>query len=198
MKHALALEPHENVRRLLARYQRSIAACNRAVTFLVDGDRTLTKGDTSRSFFERAGGNPAAVKARFERDGYCFQSFRFHAEAHLELGRLAFERWAPVVARETRLYPGAVDFLGSASIRGRVILVTAGIPAIWRNVLALHQLDQIEVIGGIDHDDPLVFGSEEKASSLVRSRGWHSASLAWVIPKSMPRCSKLLTMPSWC
>lgn len=162
MRHILPLEPRENARRLLERCKRLIHDCTRKPAFLVDGDRTLTSGDTSRTFLERAGGDPAAIKASFERHGYCFESFRFHAEMHLALGRDAFRHFAPLVARQTLLYPGAVDFLCHASARGRVIVVTAGIPAIWREILALHRLDEIEVIGGIDHETPLVLGVEEK------------------------------------
>ena len=73
-------------------------ACRGRPVFLVDGDRTLTPDDTSRVFLKRAGLDPLVIKERFERDGYCFEAFRFHAEVHVSLGEDIFVRLAPEVS----------------------------------------------------------------------------------------------------
>lgn len=130
--------------------------------FLVDGDRTLTPEDTSRSFLTRAGLDPAVIKARFQRDGYCFNAFRFHAEMHLALGDGVFDRLAPEVARGAQVFPGAIAFLRSAQSLGRVFVVSAGIPRIWRHLLDHHGLFDVRVIGGIEPRNPFVFGRAEK------------------------------------
>jgi phosphoserine phosphatase len=148
------------------------AAAGRRV-FLVDGDRTLTAEDTSRTFLSRAGLDPAVIKARFEADGYCFESFRFHAEVHIALGEHVFATLAPLVAAEVVPYPGAMGFLRAASADSAVFVVSAGIPRIWRHLLDRHGLPQVQVIGGVDPRHPFVFGRAEKGTvaQLFRTQG---------------------------
>lgn len=131
--------------------------------FLVDGDRTLTSDDTSRSFLRLAGLDPHLIKQRFERDGYCFDSFRFHAEIHLALGLDAFESLSPLVAQSAHLYPGALEFLVAAARVGPTFVISAGVPMIWRHVLDKHGVGGVGVIGGIEPASPYVFGRREKA-----------------------------------
>ncbi|MCA9720171.1 MAG: haloacid dehalogenase-like hydrolase [Myxococcales bacterium] len=139
-------------------------ACSDEHVFLVDGDRTLSPDDTSRIFLRRAGGDPRVIKQRFERDGYCFAAFRFHAEHHINLGQEIFARLVPEIAAEVQVHDGAVEFLTAAKARARVFVVSAGIPAIWRAILDIHGLDDVGVIGGIDPVDPFVFGRSEKGT----------------------------------
>ncbi len=130
--------------------------------FLVDADRTLSPDDTSRTFLRQTGLDPMVIKRRFERDGYCFDAFRFHAEVHVALGSEVFDRIAPQVARAAPLHPGALDFLRAAAATGPTFIVSAGIPHIWRYLLRDADLDGVEVIGGIDPDAPYVLGRAEK------------------------------------
>ena len=138
-------------------------ACRGLPVFLVDGDRTLTPDDTSRTFLSRAGLDPLVIKRRFQRDGYVFDAFRFHAEMHIALGEPAFAALAPAVAADTPTHPGALDFLRAATALGRVFVVSAGIPRIWRSLLDRNRLGEVGVIGGVDPRNPYVFGRIEKA-----------------------------------
>lgn len=138
-------------------------SCRGRPVFLVDGDRTITPDDTSREFLTRAGLDPLVIKRRFERDGYVFDAFRFHADVHIALGEAAFASLAPDVAADTVPHPGAIEFLRTASKVGRVYLVSAGIPRIWRALLDRHDLHDVGVIGGVDPRNPYVFGRVEKA-----------------------------------
>lgn len=151
-----------NLARMARLLEPALASCRGRDVFLVDADRTLGPDDTSRDFLRRAGGDPMEVKARFKALGYCFESFRFHAQAHVDLGRAVFADLAPRVARETALHPGALDFLRAARLRGVVFVVTSGIPWIWRSVLADHDLEDVPVLGGIEPEDAYVFGRTEK------------------------------------
>lgn len=153
---------HENLLRMRRHVSADVTSAAGLPVFLVDGDRTLTPEDTSRVFLSSAGLDPAIIKARFQRDGYCFEAFRFHAEMHVELGDEVFSRLAPQVARETVVFPGALAFLRAARARGRVFVVSAGIPRIWRHLLDQHDLPEVGVIGGIEPRDPFVFGRSEK------------------------------------
>ena len=130
--------------------------------FLVDADRTLSPEDTSRVFLRRAGLDPMVIKRRFQRDGYCFEAFRFHAVVHVELGAALFDKLAPEVAGDTELHDGAMEFLQAATAVGDVYIVSAGIPAIWRQIVRQHGLERVSVVGGIDPRLPFVFGKAEK------------------------------------
>lgn len=163
---------HENLVRLQASVSAHVARAAGETVFLVDGDRTLTPGDTSRAFLALAGVDPLVIKQRFQRDGYCFDAFRFHAEVHIALGEAVFAELAPRVARESATFPGALAFLRAASMRGRVFVVSAGIPRIWRSMLDGHGLEEVGVIGGIDPRAPYVFGRAEKGyvAGMFRAR----------------------------
>ncbi|WP_434420188.1 haloacid dehalogenase-like hydrolase [Nannocystis pusilla] len=134
------------------------------VVFLVDGDRTLSPDDTSRTFLALAGLDPLVIKRRFQREGYVFSAFRFHAEMHVQLGEAAFAELAPRVAAAAPLYPGVPDFLAAAAEVGQVFVVSAGIPRIWRSLLDRLGRPDVGVIGGIDPADPFVFGRAEKGT----------------------------------
>lgn len=129
---------------------------------LVDGDRTLSPDDTSRTFAARAGIDAMGIKRRFQRDGYVFDAFRYHTALHLALGEAVLERLALEIAAEVPLYPGAMEGLRRLSSRAEVFVVSAGIPAIWRAVLQHHGLERVGVIGGIAPALPYVFGRAEK------------------------------------
>lgn len=152
----------ENDTRVRAAVCPLVDAARGRPVFLVDGDRTLTPEDASRTFLTRAGLDPVPIKERFQRDGYVYGAFRFHAEVHLSLGEQVFAEVAPRIAKAVRLHAGATDFLGAASRKAFVVVVSAGIPRIWREVLDRHSLSEVPVIGGIDPSNPFVFGRKEK------------------------------------
>lgn len=160
----------ENLARLEAVLAPLVERAAGRVVFLVDGDRTLTPADTSRAFLSLAGFDPMIVKRCFQAHGYCFESFRFHAEVHVALGEEAFALHTPAVARDTVPFAGAMEFLRAASLRGDAFVVSAGIPRIWRHFLDSHGLREVGVIGGIDPELPFVFGREEKGYVAARFR----------------------------
>ncbi len=152
----------ENARRVARAVAPLLAIEPGAPVFLVDGDRTLSPEDTSRRFLSLAGLDPTVIKRRFQREGYTFGAFRYHAEVHVGLGEAVFADLAPRVASDVPLHDGAAEFLRGASRSGHVFVVSAGIPRIWRCVLDGLDLPQVAVIGGIDPADPFVFGRSEK------------------------------------
>jgi len=151
-----------NIARLEAAILPLVHAARGRPVVLTDGDRTLSPIDTSRLFLQRAGGDPQPIQERFNREGYCFSAFRYHAEVHLRLDAPTFERAGAAVAREAPLHPGAADFLRRAAEEAAVFVISAGIPRIWRGVLDREDLGHIGVIGGIDPHQPYVFGRREK------------------------------------
>jgi len=168
----LPLTTEANAQRIHAIVAPIATACAGQPVFLVDGDRTLTAEDTSRTFLKRAGLDPMEIKTRFEREGYVFSAFHFHARRHVELGEAAFAQLAPEVAQKVVLHPGAPDFLRTAAKRARTFIVTAGIPRIWEALLSREGIKGVTVIGGVDPRTPYVFGRGEKAqvARLFRQR----------------------------
>lgn len=162
MIRALPETPEENAERVTALVEPYARASVGRPVFLVDGDRTLSPDDTSRTFLALAGLDPLVIKRRFQRDGYVFGAFRFHAEVHVQLGEAVFAELAPKVAAAAPLYPDVAEFLTAAAGRGRVFIVSAGIPRIWRAILDRLGIPGVDVIGGIDPADPFVFGRTEK------------------------------------
>lgn len=92
-----------NLERLEATILPLVDAARGRPVVLADGDRTLSPIDTSRLFLQRAGMDPQPIQDRFKQEGYCFSAFRHHAEAHLRLDALTFERVGEAVAREAPL-----------------------------------------------------------------------------------------------
>jgi phosphoserine phosphatase len=169
----LPLTAAENAERIRSAARAFVDAARGRPVFLVDGDRTLTPEDTSRTFLTQAGLDPIPIKERFQRDGYVYEAFRFHAEVHLGLGEHVFAELAPRIAGAVRLHPGAREFLVAASSRALVVVVSAGIPRVWREILDQHGLSEVPVIGGIDPSNPFVFGRREKGlvTKLFRAKG---------------------------
>jgi phosphoserine phosphatase len=168
---SLPITPEDNAARVVAAVAPLARETAGRPVFLVDGDRTLSPDDTSRTFLALAGMDPLPIKRRFQRDGYVFDAFRFHAEVHVQLGEVVFAELAPKVAEAAPLYPGAAEFLAEAARQGHVFVVSAGIPRIWRAILDRLGLSGVVAIGGIDPSDPFVFGRSEKAqvAELFRS-----------------------------
>ncbi len=167
---SLPSTPEANAARIAQLLAPLVQSCAGHPVFLVDGDRTLTSADTSRTFLSLAGLDPLQSKSRFQRDGYVFDAFRCHAELHLQLDAQRFAAIAEEVAAGVLLYPGVPEFLRTSSRIGRVFIVSAGIPRIWRAVLKNFEIDGVKVIGGIDLETPYVFGRDEKTqvSDLFR------------------------------
>lgn len=148
------------------------------VVFLVDGDRTLSPRDTSRDLLARAGLDHLPIKRRFQREGYVFSAFRFHAEVHLSVAEERFDLLCQQVAAQAVLHPGALAFVRCAALRGQVYIVSSGIPRIWSYVMARHDIDGVGVIGGIDPRLPFVFGRWEKGQVAAAFQSFASSVVA--------------------
>lgn len=168
---SLPEDEQENALRVARALEPLLAQNKGAPVFLVDGDRTLSPEDTSRRFLSLAGLDPMIIKRRFQRDGYVFGAFRFHAEVHVSLGEAVFSELAPKVAADALLHIGADEFLRAAIRTGQVVIVSAGIPRIWRCILDRLALSEIAVVGGLDPRDPFVFGRSEKGQVARAFRG---------------------------
>lgn len=71
----LPLTAEENAARIKNLIAPLAQAARARRVFLVDGDRTLSADDTSRSFLRRAGRDPMDIKRRFQQDGYWHSQF---------------------------------------------------------------------------------------------------------------------------
>lgn len=158
----LAGSQEENWRHLLEALTSEALRPRRDTVVLVDGDRTLSSEDTSRAFLDRAGLPLRPIKDAFERHGYTYPGFLFHAAVYLQVAEPTFARLCQEIAAEVALYPGAADFLRVAAESADVYVVTAGVAPIWSSLLAREGLGEVRVIGGIYPGARYLIGREEK------------------------------------
>lgn len=154
--------PAQNWLQLREELDREELRPRRRVVVLVDGDRTLTPEDTSRSFLERASLPLAPIKESFQHHGYTYPGFLFHASVYLQVIEPHFSNLCREVAASVTLFAGAAEFLRRAAQLADVYVVTAGVAPIWSYLLEREGLDSVRVLGGIYHGARFLIGREEK------------------------------------
>jgi phosphoserine phosphatase len=117
------------------------------VALVLDADRTLAPVDTGRLIgkgFEVNG----RIRSVFEERGYSTKAFLEVASVWGSVPEVmylaAIERALPEVA----LHAGWRELLPQLSGEVQVVVVTAGIPQLWKNVLSRAGLSETPVIGG--------------------------------------------------
>lgn len=166
----VAMHHQALVERVASRYQPEFEG---QPFFLFDADGTLSPNDVSKILFKvMAPSKWSEAKSNFERSGYNHYSFVLHEHLHVRenVGRLM--ALAKKLGERLPFSPGVVDCLKEASSRGKVAILTAGIPEVWRVALAREGLADVPVHGLVDFEDRLVMdeqGKETFAAVLKRS-----------------------------
>ncbi len=144
------------------------------VCLVVDADRTLAPQDTGRIAGRRLGVDDA-IRATFEAHGYCEAAFSKVADLW---GEIPTERYFEAVLAATAeviVHPAWQTILESVRSCAPAVVVTAGIPQVWRRVLdALGHAD-LPVVGGCHRElDAYVVCPETKRDlvSMLRASGW--------------------------
>jgi phosphoserine phosphatase len=141
---------------------------------VIDADRTLAPQDTGRLVGARLGLNQV-IRRLFEVNGYNEDAFSSVAEVW---GGVPIERYLSEVrqvALEVAVYPTWKDILGAAEVRSRVVIVSSGIPQVWRLVLDRLGCPDIPIVGGCNArlDDFLVCPeTKEEVVALLQKAGW--------------------------
>ena len=149
--------------------------------FLFDADNTLGPYDASQIILEAL--DKALfkkMKANFER-GYSHYSFLMHRHIHQRAGE-RFDVHVQYLGGMIKLYDGVAECLREALSKGPVVVLTAGIPEVWRIALRNHGLpvgtdtaEGIVVYGLVDGEEGLVMDEQGKETfaKTVKEKGYY-------------------------
>lgn len=138
------------------------------VVFLFDADGTLSPVDVSEEFMKHADdmkkGGPAhsAMHRNFKERGRSYASYLYHEIYHRDFSKGRFAALCQAVAAEVELFPGVRECLLGALKVGRVAILTAGIPDIWKIVLAREGIGGVDIFGLVDKDARYVMDEQGK------------------------------------
>lgn len=138
------------------------------VVFLFDADGTLSPVDVSEEFMKRAddmlkdGPAHSAMHRNFKERGRSFASYLYHEIYHRDFSKGKFTTICKAVAADVELFPGVKECLLEALTVGRVAILTAGIPDIWKLVLAREGIDGVDIFGLVDKDARYVMDEQGK------------------------------------
>jgi phosphoserine phosphatase len=149
--------------------------------FLFDADNTLGPYDASKIILKFLGnGTYERMKKNFKR-GYSHYSFLMHHHIHLKAGG-RFDECVKGLGSGIRLSEEVVGCLREAQAKGPVVILTAGIPEVWRIALKAHglpvgkdYLNEIVVHGLVDDDQSLVMDEQGKETfaRAAKERGYY-------------------------
>lgn len=141
---------------------------------MVDADRTLAPQDTGRVVGRRLGVDEA-IRSIFEAHGYCEEAFSRVANVW---GTIPAERYLEVAvtaAAEVTVHAAWRAILDGVRGSAPVVVVTAGIPQVWRHVLDAMGREDVPVVGGCHREVDAYFVCPEVKRELVehlRAAGW--------------------------
>ncbi len=149
--------------------------------FLFDADNTLGPYDASQIILKAIGnGLYKRMKENFKR-GYSHYSFLMHRHIHQRAGE-RFDAYVQYLGENIKLYDGVTECLREALTKGPVVVLTAGIPEVWRIALHKHGLpvgrkpsEGIIVYGLVDGEDGLVMDEQGKETfaKAVKEKGYY-------------------------
>ena len=138
------------------------------VVFLFDADGTLSSVDVSEEFMKIADGMPkdgpahSAMHRNFKERGRSYASYLYHEIYHRDFSKGRFTAICKAVAAEVKLFTGVKECLLEALKVGRVAILTAGIPDIWKSVLAREGIEGVDIFGLVDKDARYVMDEQGK------------------------------------
>lgn len=142
------LTQQDNISRVEAEIRGIMARQPESTFVLIDGDRTLIPNDSTRNFFAELDLDFNDIKRIFQQHGCAFEAFLNVALFYSNIERMRYEAACAECAKQVQIYPGFLAFIEAIRSRVHVIVVTAGIAQLWREVICNHSLDFVSVIGG--------------------------------------------------
>ncbi|MCV4268050.1 hypothetical protein [Pseudomonas capsici] len=161
---------HEELRRCVPlRGESSLGVC-----LVVDADRTLCSADTGLLVGHVFGINNA-IRRIFEQFGYQDEAFTAVSVQWSAIHKEAYLSELENVANDIQLRDCWVDILSFIADQVPVLVLTAGIPQIWRRVLSNAGHARVSVFGGCHQDlDEYAISAKSKGDivSVLRELGW--------------------------
>jgi phosphoserine phosphatase len=160
--------PMYHQRKIIERAGGLPAPGNNQPIFLFDADNTLGPYDASQIILKFLGnGTYERMKKNFKR-GYSHYSFLMHHHIHLKAGD-RFDECVEALGSVIKLSDEVLGCLRECMSKGPVVILTAGIPEVWRIALRSHGLPvgsdyakEIVVHGLVDGADGLVMDEQGK------------------------------------
>jgi phosphoserine phosphatase/adenylate kinase len=172
--------PMTHRRAIEAKASRFAESARGQPVFLFDADGTLMAGDVSEMFMEELAemrGNEAAkdeMHRNFRERGKSFASYVVHDLIHRRFAAGKLSEICQRVAARVELFPGVRQCLVDALAAGRVAILTAGIPAVWKRVFEREDLTGISIFGLVDERSRYVMDEQGKeAFARVIKRHGH-------------------------
>lgn len=142
-----------------------------STVFLFDADNTLGPHDASEKLLNALDKKLwDEAQDNFDR-GYSHYSFIMHDHIHMMAETPAFKASVKRVGHMIKLFPGVKECLLKALGVGKVVVLTAGVPDVWREVLACHGIpisrdgtagEGVEIHGLVDYEARLVMDEQGK------------------------------------
>jgi len=144
------------------------------VCLVVDADRTLTPEDSGR-LIGRALDIDESIRQIFEELDYVNEAFTSASRVWSNIHQSDYLREIEKVAGELKIRSAWLDIFHEITGVAPVVVVTAGIPHVWRRVLSRAGHDRIPVFGGCHRDlDEYSISAQSKADivTALRNAGW--------------------------
>lgn len=173
--------PMYHQRKIVEKAQHLPVPRDKQPIFLFDADNTLGPYDASQIILKFLGnGTYERMKKNFKR-GYSHYSFLMHHHIHLKAGD-RFDACVQGLGSGIELSEDVVNCLREALSKGPVVILTAGIPEVWRIALRAHGLRvgtdyacEIVVHGLVDGDEGLVMDEQGKETfaRAAKEKGYY-------------------------
>jgi phosphoserine phosphatase len=158
----------------LVRYIPLRSEYSKSVYVVIDADRTLAPEDTGR-LVGRALGIDDAISRIFAEFDYIDEAFTAVSALWSSVGKADYERGLESVAASIRIRSSWTEILNAVVGHVPVMVVTAGIPQVWRRALSNAGHAQLPVLGGCHCElDNYVVSAQTKAEIVkeLRACGW--------------------------
>ena len=144
------------------------------VCLVVDADRTLCSEDTGL-LVGQALGIESSIRRTFELLGYHDDAFCTVSGIWSSIPKELYLSELECVANGIRIRPCWMEILGVISVQVPILVLTAGIPQIWRRLLSNTGHSRIPVIGGCHQDlDKYTISASSKRDivNTLKEQGW--------------------------
>ena len=172
------------------------------VYLLIDGDRTLSPTDTGKLMVETVqvqsqNGSEHqtkeydSAKSIFKRyNDYCFQPFLEVAMYfNIAVQHETYGKMAATIASQTSVHDEWLCFLRNLPSNTQPILVSSGVPEIWKRVVQLHGIDMPVIAGCNVGLHPYIVDSNAKTAVAVMLRDRSARNVIFSFGDSGPCCT---------
>ena len=117
------LSEKENIKRVKANIDRFVAASNKSIYVIIDGDRTLIPIDSTKFFFDHLNLEYTDIKNIFKQHGYSFDAFYNAALYYSKIETEQYKLACTESASRVNIYPEFLSFIDTIKDKVQLILI---------------------------------------------------------------------------